>query len=100
MLRRQPSGEMLGNLRVGLHAEERMPTSVKMDGKLLKNYAEMAGGHPAAHEGAPKNAIDHASLANTLVFEASPLSLLHHSFKIGRKKLRPGSDLHITDNCG
>jgi hypothetical protein len=57
-----------------------------MDGKLLKNYAEMAGGHPAANEGTSKKVINHASLANTSVFEASPLSLLHHSFKIGSKK--------------
>ena len=50
MLCRQPAGEMLGNLSVRLNDHEHVTARLQIEGEIIKNYAEMAGSHPAANK--------------------------------------------------
>jgi hypothetical protein len=50
MPHRQPAGEMLGDLSVRLNAQECVAARVQIESKILKNYAEMTGGHPAVNK--------------------------------------------------
>jgi hypothetical protein len=50
---------MFDSLQVGLNAKQHMSASVQTHGEAVKNYAEVAVGHPSAHEGATEKRCDH-----------------------------------------
>jgi hypothetical protein len=60
MSRCQPAEKMLGDLSVRLDAIDRMTARVQIEDEIMKNYAEMTGGHPVTHEHTAKYRLKHS----------------------------------------
>ena len=63
---------MLRDLPVRLNASNRMTPRVQLENEIMKNYAEMTGGHPATNKRTSKNGSDHLRLLNPRVLKTSP----------------------------
>jgi hypothetical protein len=88
MPRRQPAGEVFGDLSVSLNAIDRMTARVQIENESVKNYAEMTGSHPTANEGTSKNIGDHLPHLNPTVLKRLPSFLLPQGFGKENSRIR------------
>jgi hypothetical protein len=53
-----------------------MTARLQIEGEIMKDYAEMAGSHPAANKSTAKQISNHASPANPAVLKTLPPFLI------------------------